>query len=87
MNRVRKYTGPVFLILTAILLVEFPMIAAFFVSTVLIIIALVWIKLLRGYSAFTQSGQAGSFEQKVYQNGEPGFKNLTVTVFDYYKKN
>lgn len=86
MNCVRKYSGPAFLILTAILLIEFPMIAAFFVSTILFLIALFWIKLLRGYSAFTQSGQAGSFEQKVYQRGEPGFKNLTVTVFDYYKK-
>lgn len=86
MASVRKYQGPVLLFLVAWLILAFPWIAAFFVSSLIIMAGLFWIKLIHGHDAFVKHGRASGFEEKFYQKGEPGFKNMTVTIFDYYKK-
>lgn len=86
MRTIKKYQGPAIVIALAILLIEFPMIAAVIVSGLLIIIALIWIKLIKGHSHFANGGNTSDFETRFYEKGEPGFKNLTVTIFDYYKK-
>jgi hypothetical protein len=90
MNLVRKYRPAIVIFLLGSLFIVFPILAGLLLGGGLIFISFVYASLIKawhsGYSSFQQAEgfNDDSFRAEVFSQGEPSFRNISITAFKRY---
>jgi hypothetical protein len=86
MQTIKQYSGPLWFLGFALVIFNFPVLAAILLGGLFLSISVFWGLMVYRFRQFqntasTQTAQWRDFERNIYESGGPSFRNISVRVF------